>query len=287
MTDTSTVLAALDSSPAARAVLETAIAVADVFGGRVDAMHVDDGSDPAVPALLSTRYDVPLRTVGVDVARRGDATDVADAIEGALARAVAEPDVTFVVVGARALPGTGRRVGHLARAVATASRVPVVVVPPDAVGPVRRGRGVHRAVVPLEIAARPPDAVLDCVARLRGCGIDVVAVHVYAADRPPVADHPVRDLALLGDEFLARSLPGALADIDLRAGPVGSEILDAVAEVHGDLIVLSWSQDVSPGRAAVVRDVVRYATVPVMLLPVGICVPDAPRLAAHAVDGDL
>jgi hypothetical protein len=110
---------------------------------------------------------------------------------------------------------------------------------------------------------------------------------VFAVDRPPAADHPVRDLVLLGDEFLARSLPGGAADIDLRSGPVGTEILHAAAEVHADLIVLNWSQDLSAGRAAVVRDVIRDATVPVLLLPVGICVPDARQLAPHAVDGDL
>jgi nucleotide-binding universal stress UspA family protein len=287
MTNTMTVLAALDSSPAARAVLETAIAVADVFGGRVEAVHVDDGSDTQVPALLATRYEVPLRTVDVDLGGREGAVDVTDAIEDALARAITEPDVTFVVVGVRALPGTGRRVGHLAYALAAASRAPVVVVPADAVGRVRRGRGVRRAVVPLEIAAPPAGAVLDCVERLRGGGVDVVVVHVFAVDRPPAADHPVRDLVLLGDEFLARSLPGGPADIDLRAGSVGTEILHAAAEVDADLIVLSWSQDASPGRAAVVHDVVRYATLPVVLLPVGICVPDARQLAPHAVDGDL
>ena len=260
MTTTTTVLAALDGSAAARAVLETAIAVADVFGGTVEAVHVDDGSDHHVPATLAGRYGVPLRVVA--------AVDGDDAVERALAREITAPDVTVVVVGARALPGAGRRVGHLARAVATASRAPVVVVPPEAARAAGDARevGVHRALVPLELAAPAPDAVLECVDRLRQGGVDVVAVHVFVDDGPRVADHPVRDLALLGDEFLARSLPGAIADIDLRGGPVGAEILHAAAEAGAELIVLSWSQDVSPGRAAVVRDVVRYATVPVLLL---------------------
>jgi nucleotide-binding universal stress UspA family protein len=262
MTATTTVLAALDGSAAARAVLETAAAVADVFGGRVEGVHVDDGSGVEVPQALAARHGVPLRVVAVVP---GD-----DAIERTLAREVTAPDVTVVVVGARALPGAGRRVGHLARAVATASRAPVVVVPPEAARGAGDGPGasVRRALVPLESAAPAPDAVLDCVARLRQRGVDVVAVHVFVDDGPRVADHPVRDLALLGDEFLARSIPGAIADIDLRAGPVGTEVLRAAAEAGAELIVLSWSQDLSPGRAAVVRDVVRYATVPVLLLPV-------------------
>jgi hypothetical protein len=142
-------------------------------------------------------------------------------------------------------------------------------VPPEAArtaGGARDG-GVRRAVVPVEIAAAAPDAVLDCVGQLRRGGVDVVAVHVFVDDAPRIADRPVRDLALLGDEFLARSLPGAVADMDMRTGPVGGEIVRAAAEAGADLIVLSWSQDLSPGRAAVVRDVVRYAAVPVLLLP--------------------
>lgn len=263
MTTTTTVLAALDSSTASRAVLETAIAVAEVFGGRVEAVHVDDGSDVQMPTALAGRYGVPFRTVA--------AVDGDDAVERALAGVITAPDVTMVVVGARALPGSGRRVGHLARAVATGSRAPVVVVPPEAADPAWRAGGagavsIRRVLVPLETARPVLDVVFDCVQRLRDGAVDVVAVHVFVDDGPRVADHPVRDLALLGDEFLARSLPGASADIDLRAGPVGTEILLAAAEADADLIVLSWSQDMSPGRAAVVRDVVRYATVPVLLL---------------------
>ena len=263
MTTTTTVLAALDSSAASRAVLETAIAIAGVFGGQVEALHVDDGSDVRMPTALAGRYGVPFRAVAV--------VDGDDAVERALAGAITAPEVTMVVVGARALPGSGRRVGHLARAVATGSRAPVVVVPPDAADPARWAHragaiSIRRALVPLETARPVPDAVQQCVQRLRDGGIDVVAVHVFGDDPPRVADHPVRDLELLGDEFLARSLPGAGADIDLRAGPIGSEILLAAGEAGADLVVLNWSQDMSPGRAAVVRDVVRYATVPVLLL---------------------
>lgn len=270
MMATTTVLAALDGSAAARAVLETAISVADVFGGTVEGVHVDDGSDIEVPQTLAVRYGVPLRVVAVVL---GD-----DAVERTLAREITAPDVTVVVVGARALPGAGRRVGHLARAVATASRAPVVVVPPEAARSAggTREAGVRRALIPLELAAPAPDAVLDCVERLRQAGVDVVAVHVFV-DGPRVADHPVRDLALLGDEFLARSLPGTVADIDLRAGPVGAEILHAAGEAGVDLIVLSWAQDLSPGRAAVVRDVVRSATVPVLLLPAAVGRMAGPR----------
>jgi hypothetical protein len=222
--------------------------------------------------MLAERYGVPLRTAAV--------VDGEDAVERTLTSAITAPDVTVVVVGARAHPGPGRRVGHLARAVAIGSRAPVVVVPPDAADASHRARGVdaatglapvRRALVPLETAELAAGVVVDWIERLQAEGVEVVAVHVFAgADRPPIVDRPVRDLQLVGDEFLARSLPGAaVADIDLRAGAVGAGILHAAAEAATDLVVLCWSQDTSPGRAAVVRDVLRYATVPVLLLPAG------------------
>jgi len=44
-------------------------------------------------------------------------------------------------------------------------------------------------------------------------------------------------------------------------------VAEVSAEHGADLIVLSWSQDSSAGRAQVVREVLRASTLPVMLLP--------------------
>ena len=92
-------------------------------------------------------------------------------------------------------------------------------------------------------------------------------LHVFtAATIPPVMDRPNRDLAMWGSEFLARHCPNA-SRIELRTGSIASRVNDVCREEHADLIVLSWSQNSSPGRATVVRDVLTHATVPVLLIP--------------------
>jgi hypothetical protein len=68
-------------------------------------------------------------------------------------------------------------------------------------------------------------------------------------------------------EFLARHCPTA-ARIEWRRGSIPHGALDLCNEEAVDLIVLSWSQDTSPGHAAVVRELLATAPVPVMLLPV-------------------
>jgi len=68
-------------------------------------------------------------------------------------------------------------------------------------------------------------------------------------------------------EFLARycSQPGTR--LHTRRGWASSAILEVATAEHADVIALGWAQDLSPGKAAVVREVLGKATVPVMLLP--------------------
>jgi hypothetical protein len=43
-----------------------------------------------------------------------------------------------------------------------------------------------------------------------------------------------------------------------------------VAREHGaDMVILSWSQDNSPGRARVLREVVDTSALPILLVPAG------------------
>ena len=79
-------------------------------------------------------------------------------------------------------------------------------------------------------------------------------------------DRPNRDLAMWGNEFLARHCPDA-SRIELRTGSIAARVNDLCQAEHADLIVLSWSQNSTHGRAAVVRDVLAHSTVPVLLLP--------------------
>ena len=247
-----TVVAALDASPAARPVLETAIGLAQLTGAVVEAVHVPGG--PAkTPELLASRSGVPLRLLDGPV-------------EAALLEAMAAPDVIAAVLGARSTRGGRRPIGHVALRVLKAASKPVVVVPPEAV--TVSPRPLRRILVPLEGTEATSRSVVERLCPLIVDDVELLVLHVFTpATMPRVLDHPGRDLQLLGDEFLAHHCPDATT-IELRTGQVGNQVEAASADAHADLIVLSWSQDSSPGHAGVILDVLAHADVPVLLLPV-------------------
>lgn len=247
-----TVLAALDSSPAARPVLETALGIGELTSAKVEAIHVRENSDE-IPAAVAERSGVVLRVVDGPV-------DVG------LLSALAETNVIAGVFGARGTPGGRRPVGRTALHILERASKPVVIVPPEAAGV--SPRPFRRLLVPLEGSEQSARPVAEDLGPLILDDVELVVLHVFTISTvPPVLDHPGWDLPMWGDEFLARFCPNA-SRIDLRTGAVGSGVTEACSEADGDLIVLSWSQDASPGHAGVIRDVLARSTVPVLLLPV-------------------
>lgn len=142
---------------------------------------------------------------------------------------------------------------------------PVVVVPADAaVAPVRRvllpldGTSTSAAVVPLVSELLATD------------GVKLVALHVFEPTSVPLYwDHPTHARRAWSEEFLRRQCPQTGAELEIRTGEPGDRVLDVAKKVDADLIVLGWSQQLEPGRAAVVRATVEQARVPVLLFPVG------------------
>ena len=247
-----TVLAALDASAAARAVLETALGIAELTGATVEAVHVHYGSTDT-PESLASRSGVPFRLLD-------------GATEPALLDALAGPDVIAAVLGARATPGGRRPTGHTALRVLERANKPIVVVSPESVGV--SPRPFHRLLLPLEGTESSSRPVTECLCPLIVGDVELLVLHVFTADTMPrVLDRPERDLQLLGGEFLARYCPNA-TQIALRTGSVGSQVGAACRDESADLVVLSWAQEASAGHAAVVRDVLSHAAVPVLLLPV-------------------
>lgn len=247
-----TVLGFLDSSAAARPVLETALGIGELTGATVEAIHVQENSGET-PAAAAERSGVTLRVVDGPV-------------EAGLLRALAEPNVIAGVFGARGTPGGRRPVGRTALHILERTNKPVVVVPPEAVGV--SPRPFRRLLVPLEGSEQSARPVADDLGPLIPDDIELVVLHVFTTSTvPPILDHPEWDLPLWGDEFLTRFCPNA-SRIDLRTGAVGTGITEACGEGDADLIVLSWSQDASPGHAAVIRDVLAHSAVPILLLPV-------------------
>lgn len=246
------VIAAIDSTAAARPVIETALGLGRLTGTAVEAVHVADGT-PSTPEELARRHDVPLR-------------HLEGPVEPALLRAVAAPDVVAAVIGARASPGDERPTGHTALQVLEGTMKPIVVVAPEAID--GTAHALHRLLLPLEGNEASSRPVVERLLPLLADEVELVVLHVFTpATTPRFLDRPSRDLELLSDEFLTRYCPAA-THIELRTGAVAQRVEEVCADEEADLIVLSWSQTMDAGHAAVVRNVLVHAQVPVLLLPV-------------------
>lgn len=245
-----TVLAALDTCPSAAAVLDTAVRLGEISRHIVEAVHVRDGPTESL-TWLAAQAGVRLRMLEGPVRE-------------SLLAAVQEPGVDAAVLGARATSSRHGTIGSNAHHVLTMTDKPVAVTPPDMA---RSHEPFRRLLVPLEGGEETSAPIVDTFSPLVVADVEVVVLHVFtAATVPPAMDRPNRDLALWGSEFLARNCPNA-SRIQLRTGSITSSVNDVCREEHADLIVLSWSQSSSPGRATVVRDVLAHATVPVLLIP--------------------
>jgi nucleotide-binding universal stress UspA family protein len=248
-----TVLAALDNSLAGNPVLVTARALARVLGARVGAIHVTADHD-GTARNVAEAAGVPLRVVSGPVADR-------------LIEAGQDDDVIAVVIGARATPSGRRPLGSTAFAVATGLLKPVVVVPPDA-----HVRPEFRSVlVPLEGTTSTSLAPRSIVELAGGAKLDVIALHVHEEDEiPAFTDQPQHEDAAWAQEFLERYCPWGIGTVRLERR-VGrrDELVPLVAEqTNCDLIALGWAQELSPGRAPVIRAALERSRVPVMLVPV-------------------
>jgi nucleotide-binding universal stress UspA family protein len=248
-----TVIAALDASAAAHPVLEVALRIAELTGSTVEAVHVPNRSTET-PASLAARSDVRFRLLD------GPA-------EPALLEAIADPSVIAGVLGARRTPAGRRPVGRTALRVLSEVEKPAIVVPPDVV---RSERPIRRLLLPLEGTDQSSQPIERCLCPLITADVELVVLHVFTdVTMPKVLDRPVRDLELLRAEFLATNCPTAHR-VELRTGAVSGQIAAQSRDLEADLIVLSWSQDVSDGHAAVIREVLSTVPLAVVLLPVTI-----------------
>lgn len=247
------VLVALDNSPAGKPVVAGGLALAALLDAEVEALHVQvDGSRTARHAAESAA--VPFRTLTGPVVER-------------LVEAGEVEDVVALAMGARGTSAARRPLGGTATAVATALVKPVLVVPPGAdTSPTFR-----RVLVPLEGTLSTSLAPRAILALAAGAEIDVVALHVYDQDSiPAFTDQPQHEQRAWAREFLLRYAPTGLRQVRLetRVGRSG-ELVALVAEECGcDLIALGWSQELSSGRAPVVRETLERSRRPLLLVPV-------------------
>ena len=246
------VLAALDSTVTAGPVMEVAVAMGTLTGAHVEAVHVGvepEGSVTA-PQFVGSHGDVPIHLLEGQVGPT-------------LLAAARRPEVVAVVIGARDSPHRHPYVGRTARHLLEHAVKPVVVVSPQAAPSDR----IERLLVPLEgteVSSRP---VLEQLVPLLVGDVELVVLHVFnESTLPAMLDRPVRDLDILGREFLVRHCPDATR-IEFRTGPIAARVAEVSEEVNTDLVVLSWSQNPAPERARVVREVLGHSVLPVLLLP--------------------
>ena len=248
----STLLAALDNSTAARPVLEAAMVLADLFGATVQALHVAEDGDGKARALAAAA-GVPIRTVKDPTVR-------------SLVEAAQAKEVAALVLGVRGTPMGPRPAGGTALAVIKSLGKPLVVVPPDLPVPYRP----TSILVPLDATTATATALRRTIELSCAGNLVVVLLHVHTEECLPMfSDQPQHETEAWIEEFVARYSPRGLdlVSVELRVGEPSEQVLAVTGEVGAGLIALAWAQDLSPGRAAVVREVLRRSRVPVLLVP--------------------
>jgi nucleotide-binding universal stress UspA family protein len=248
------VVAAIDGGDLSSRVLATAAAIAPVFGATIEAVHVPETDRGTVFARqAAAEAGMPLLVL------RGRVLET-------LLDRVTQPDVALIIAGSSAGSATDQALGRHARALIVAAQRPMIVVP---TGAEIRG-AVHRMLIPLDASSMNATALREAVELASAADIDLVVLHVHAYHKLPMFnDQPQHEVPAWSAEFLRRYWPGSapFPTLQHRVGVPASEIVHAVQETGADLLVLAWSQNLSPGRARIVERALRESTTPVLLLP--------------------
>jgi nucleotide-binding universal stress UspA family protein len=252
-----TILAALDDSEIAGAVVDTARRLGALLEVPVEAIHVQErgGDDGRVCARVAESAGVPLRV------RAGEVGE-------ALRSDVRERGATMLVIGARRPGADAAPTGHVTLDVVQTVDCTIVVVPPG-----HEDRPVRRVLVAVE--GDGESRGLRGLFRHLGdrSAPEVIAVHVIEPSAlPPFADSPVLEAEAFEREFGIRAAGNVLPDksrvrFELRVGEAPDALREAVIELDADLVVLAWHRDLSRGHARMVREMVERAPVPVVLVP--------------------
>src|SRR5215207_223392 len=247
------VVAAMDDTPRAGAVLASAAAVAQLFDATLEAVHVQsEGWE--IAAAHARRAGVPL--------------EIADGgVVESLVSIGSEHDVAALVLGTREQPITDKPLGSTALAVVGGVEKPIVLIPPRAAQLER----IRRVLLPLEGTRRTSLAPTSVLEVARSAAVDVIVLHVFdEASLPEFTDQPQHETEVWANEFLARYCPVGLQSVSLalRIGEPAETVVRVAEESGVDLIALGWNQRLAPGRAAIVRAVLERGRLPLMLIPV-------------------
>jgi nucleotide-binding universal stress UspA family protein len=246
------VIAALDNSLAATPVLGTAQSLANLLDAQVVPVHVAVNGN-RVAQSAAARAGLSLVTLTGQV------------VDELLTQAQRE-SVVALVLGAHDTPGDRRALGGTAAKVTTASKKPVVVVPPDSCA-----KQLRRVLIPVESGRSElltPQAIVELA---QGIALEVVLVHVHEpTSLPAFTDQPQHEQTAWAREYLRRYCPSGIGDVQLlvRIGNA-EEVVPLVAEeTAADIVALGWARELVESRTPIVRAALARAKVPVMLVPV-------------------
>ena len=245
-------LAAVDNSAVARHVLEAANVIAPLLGASVDAIHIrEDGARTARAAASAASLEL---------------REVPDHIFERLTEAAREEDVVGLVIGTRSGRLARRLLGHVALDLLVAVSKPLVLVPPHTAMAFQ----LRRVLVPLDGTTITAAALTETVVLARDAEVEVDVLHVREEDSLPLfSEQPQHETESWAREFIARYCPAVdLGRLHLRVGRPGEHVVGVAEETGADLIALGWAQDLSPGRASVVREALERSRIPVLLVPV-------------------
>jgi hypothetical protein len=247
------VIAGIDESAGARAVLDIAKRLAALLGAQVEAVHVRTETSGGAVAAIADAAKVPLSV------RDGD-------IVAGLGAAVRERDAIALVIGSRDHPAGASPAGHIALDVVQSLEGTIVIVPPDATD-----RPLRRVLVAVEGDGESA-GLRRLFDHLGGRPLpDVIALHVIEpSDVPPFADSPVHETNAFEHEFRIRVASGLLVDashlrVEMRVGDAADALRDATHELEVDLVALAWHRDLSGGHGRLVREMLERGSIPIAL----------------------
>lgn len=286
-------LVPLDGSIPAEQPLEVASALADLTDADIHVLFVSHEPVPAEAVAARARISKAwLPRVRTHHARGHAADRIRDTARQLPASAI--------LLSSHGVTGNlDALAGHVTVGVLTDPPCPVYVVRSalSAESQIHRLRHVRRLLVPLDGSNEAAQAVTEGAALATAANARLVLLYVLC-DQPSAARTPAisrysdqlhYEMEAWRDEFMRsgfareRDRGACPAEVALRRGDPGEQIVRYAAEQDCDLIVTAWGGSLSAGRAQVVRTLLAQAPCPILFLRAN---QHARPIGAHKDDSD-
>jgi len=268
-----TVVLALDGSPAAATAVQPALSLAQQLGAPLRILHVG----PQRFEERELRQHLSLDTSELDQVEI--TLEIGEPAECIL-RATDDPDVQVVVMTTHGrVVEPGRRLGSVATKVIAHATEPVLLIRPEA--PSAR-TPFKKLLLPLDGAPKTAYALTSAtdLACSLGASVDVLYVAGHATRKgeprgievPRYIDQAHHEWPSWAQEVVeqlcacAKVAPEVPVRVFLSQGPIGPEIARFALEHQYEAIILVRRSHLEPGRARVLRAVLDLTSCPILLV---------------------